>query len=634
MITYVQDPIRLNECIEWLNRQTTIGLDTETNGLDPLINKVLLIQVGTDETQFVINTYKLDLREFFVALNREDLVKVLHNAVFDYGMLYTNYEFRLDNFVCTMIANKLLTQGRQLERNSYAAICEKYIGVKIDKEEQTSFVDMEPGDYIDKDQVMYSSIDVKYLPRLYDIIQGLLNSRGMELVAKIEYETIKVTAEMQVHGVYIDTSLWLDLKNDAEQNAERTKGELEILFEPHCSKNIFGDLLFDPIVVTSESKPMKKNIKGKPGVKSKPKVKAETLLNINSNIQVKYLLEKCTGLKLDSTDGKYLLEFDEPVIEKLLEYRKYAKLVSTYGEEFIKEHVNPITKRIHPTFKQLGTESGRYSCDKPNLQNIPKSQKYRTPFCVKDPNYRIVSADFSAQELALIAFITKEPKFLEALTGGLDIHCVSGSLLYDIPYEDFFDHDETGKRLGRNKEMDKKYRNPAKSITFGLAYGMGPKKLAKSLGITIAEAKKLLDKYFTVFPNIKSKLNEFTTLVKNNKYAWSPLDGRRRDFSNIDWDDNRKVSHAVNAAKNLPFQGGGATITKLAMCNVRREFLNKGYDAELILTVHDELLAEVHESVAEECKNIIEQEMIGAFNYFAPGIPMKVDAQIGTYWIH
>ena len=163
---------------------------------------------------------------------------------------------------------------------------------------------------------------------------------------------------------------------------------------------------------------------------------------------------------------------------------------------------------------------------------------------------------------------------------------------------------------------------------------MGPKKLAKSLGITVAEAKKLLDKYFTVFPNIKSKLNEFTTLVRNNKYAWSPLDGRRRDFSSIDWDDNRKVSHAVNAAKNLPFQGGGATITKLAMCNVRREFLNKGYDAELILTVHDELLAEVHESIADECKDIIEREMIDAFNYFAPGIPMKVDAQVGTHWIH
>ena len=484
MITYVQDAVRLNECIEWLYRQSVVGLDTETNGLNPLINKVLLIQVGTEETQYVINTYKLDLREFFVALNRDDLVKILHNAVFDYSMLYTNYEVKLNNFVCTMIANKLLTQGRQLERNSYAAICEKYIGVKIDKEEQTSFIDMEPGDYIDKDQVMYSSIDVKYLSQVYNIIQGLLNARGMELVSKIEYETIKVTAEMQVHGVYIDTKLWLDLKDDAEQNAERSKGELEIMFEPHCSKNIFGDLLFDPIVTASESRPLKKNTKGSTTAKTKakPKVKAETLLNINSNIQVKYLLEKCTGLKLDSTDGKYLLEFDDPVIDKLLEYRKYAKLVSTYGEEFINEHVNPITKRIHPTFKQLGTESGRYSCDKPNLQNIPKSQKYRTPFCVNNPAYRIISADFSAQELALIAFITKEPKFLEALTGGLDIHCVSGSLLYDIPYENFFDHDETGKRLGRNKEMDKKYRNPAKSITFGLALNPCAKKIRPIAG--------------------------------------------------------------------------------------------------------------------------------------------------------
>jgi DNA polymerase I-like protein with 3'-5' exonuclease and polymerase domains len=620
---------KLQECLNWLNEQSLIGLDTETNGLDPITSKVLLIQIGTEVTQYVIDTYKLKehIPTLLNTLNLPFLKKVLHNAVFDYGMLYSNYNFQLDNFVCTLTANKLLNQGRKTEHHSLAALLDKYLSIKLDKETRSSFIDMKYGDNFTEDQIKYSGLDVKYLPKLFGIVNNLIKLRNLSLVAELEYETIKVTAEMQIKGIYIDQEKWLDLKKEAEVLANNAFAKAEKYFAPYCTKDMFGDLLFDQSLINA--KQTKKTV-------GKPKKVKTTLVpfNINSNIQTKAILEKILGHPLDSTDSKYLAEFDHPAIDALLEYRKYYKLITTYGEEFITDNVHPVTKRIHTTFKQLGTESGRYSSDHPNLQNIPHQQSYRTPFCVQSPDRRIISADFSAQELALIAKITQEPNFIEALKSGKDVHCYSASLLHNIPYEQFFDYDENGNVIGFNKKMKKEYRDPTKSITFGLVYGMGPGKLAKQLNISFSEAKTLIDKYFKMFPQVKIKLNEFVEALYKNKYAYSPLDGRRRDFSDIDWDDKKIVSHAVNAAKNLPFQGSGASITKLAMCNIRRRFLKENLDAFIILTVHDEVLVECHESIATTCAKIVEIEMIEAFNYFAPDIPMKVDAQIGTHWIH
>jgi len=211
----------------------------------------------------------------------------------------------------------------------------------------------------------------------------------------------------------------------------------------------------------------------------------------------------------------------------------------------------------------------------------------------------------------------------------MDIHSYSASLIYGIPYESFFD--ASGKI---KDDMKNKYRNPAKSLTFGLIYGIGPMKLSLNLNISIQEARNLMNKYFTTFPLIKKTLEDLIKEAEKNRYALSPLDGRRRDLTTFDWDDSKQVAHAKNITKNLPFQGCGASTTKLAMCKLKKIIDEKKYDAKIINAIHDEILIEVHKNEAEEVAKVVKESMISAFNHYAPSVPMKVEPAIAREWIH
>lgn len=163
---------------------------------------------------------------------------------------------------------------------------------------------------------------------------------------------------------------------------------------------------------------------------------------------------------------------------------------------------------------------------------------------------------------------------------------------------------------------------------------MGVKKLANELKITLDEAKALMNKYFKVFPSIKKLMDEFTTQVNKTHVAISPLDGRRRDLTSIDWDNKKHVAHAINIAKNLPFQGSGATVTKLAMCKMRKYINENNLDAKLVLTVHDEILVVANKNISKQVAEILKEKMISAFNHFAPGTLMKVKPDISDHWVH
>lgn len=163
---------------------------------------------------------------------------------------------------------------------------------------------------------------------------------------------------------------------------------------------------------------------------------------------------------------------------------------------------------------------------------------------------------------------------------------------------------------------------------------MGPGKLARELGITLDEAKQLFNKYFETFPNIKKLMDRLTEEVKRNKYAYSELDKRRRDLTSLDWDNPRKAAHGINQAKNLPFQGTGASITKLAVCMIREEIIAHNYDARILCTVHDEILVETNINCLTEVKDLVYNLMIKAFNHFAKEVVAEVSLEVGTKWIH
>jgi len=632
-IKYIDAPSKVDDALTELHGYPELGFDTETTGLDPLTDKVLLLQVGTPTVQFVFNVHEIgheNTMRVLHLLKQSEVTKVAHNAKFDYTMIKSNYGVDLPNIVCTMIGSMLLTKGIVSADNSLDGCLTKYLGMKMNKAKQKSFIDMKVGDSFTWSQILYAAKDVEMIIPLKNKIVDLLNERGMKQLSELEFETVRVCGDMQLNGIYLDGKKWLALLDDAKAMSKKAKAELDEHVKDHAQLDIFG-------VPT---------------------------VNYASPLQLKPLIEKITGKALESTGVRDLERIDHPMVKSLLNFREAHKKVTTYGASFLQKHVHKKTKRVHSNFKQLGTDSGRMSSSSPNMQNIPSAQKYRSCFTNQKPGYKIISADFSGQELRLLAHISQEQAFIKALNENKDLHSYSASLIFGVPYEDFFYYGKDGIReacddndsldpfelsLDSNQndmvvdnvgdplirpEMKKKYRTPCKSITFGLIYGMGASKLADTLKITIAEAKELIGKYFDTFPTIRDLLDRLTQEAMARKYAYSPLDGRRRIFSGIDWDHGGKVAHMKNIAKNQPFQGAGASVTKLALCRMKHRIDSTGWDAKIINVVHDEILIEVLEEQAEEVAKALEEIMKESFNFYAPDIPMVAKAEIANEWRH
>ena len=207
---------------------------------------------------------------------------------------------------------------------------------------------------------------------------------------------------------------------------------------------------------------------------------------------------------------------------------------------------------------------------------------------------------------------------------------------------DFFEYEDTARTIIKvDKKGDpifeakmKILRDNTKKTTFGILYGMGPSKLADELGITKEEAIKLIRMYFDTFPKVEQLMIKLANDAIKNKYALSPLDGRKLFFYDLDWNHVGKVAHAQRQAQNLPFQGAGASTTKLALVNIDAKIKEKGYTAEILFAVHDEINLICIDDQADECAKMVEDEMISAFNKYAPSVVMEVKPAIGDYWIH
>ena len=539
------------EVLPFLLRERELGLDVESTGLDPLTSKVLLLQIGNSYKQYILDIARLgeSVNMVFECIKDRgrSLLLIGHNMGFDYSLIRTNFNFRLPFVACTMIAEKLLNSGKKIEAN-LEAVVEKYLGVKLNKLAQETFQHMKFGDTFSSEQLLYAGDDVKYLVPLRREQQKLIHSRKMGELMLVEDETAMVTGDLKVDGIKINKTKWLALRDIVEAEAEKIKIKLHDHFRSHTQKDLFG----------------------------------EPVINLNSPKQLLPLLSKICGTRFKSTDEKTLIAYQDKfdVIKDLLEYRKARKRIDTYGQSFIDQHVSPIDGRIHSDFDQLGAESGRFSSRNPNMTNIPRDQAYRTPF-EAEPGFKIISADFSQQELRLLAQLSKEEKFIYALRNNMDLHCYSASLLNGIPYENFFDEN------GEVKKSMKNLRTHIKTVTFGLIYGMGVYKLAASLKIDVDAAKKLFKDYFDTFPSIKKLMDSLVENLMQTHIAESPLDGRRRDLTSIDWDNKRQVAHAVNIAKNMPFQGCGASTTKFAACLIRRQIIKGGYNSRINNVIHD-----------------------------------------------
>jgi DNA polymerase-1 len=341
-----------------------------------------------------------------------------------------------------------------------------------------------------------------------------------------------------------------------------------------------------------------------------------SLLNIDSPIQLKEALDKY-GLKLESTKDAELAKYRGiELIDAVLEYRKYAKLISTYSESLI-EKIKEKTGRLHTEFRQM-VATGRMSSSKPNLQNIPKKQMYRSCFIAND-GYRLITADMHGAELRILGNLSKEPMFIDAYAHGIDLHTKAASEVYEVPMD----------------KVDEDMRDSIKAIQFGIIYGMSKFGLSRRLSISESKADALINNYFRKFPIVKSYLDKAGKDGVYKRYSRT-ISGRKRFYRLPDYSDPsfKKIKSGIERqAKNAGIQGANADTIKQAMVYLVDRLGESGLDAKLISTVHDEVIVESRKEQVEEVSSIITRSIIDGFGHYFHLIPMETDALVGPCWL-
>ncbi len=356
-------------------------------------------------------------------------------------------------------------------------------------------------------------------------------------------------------------------------------------------------------------------------------IAGDPTLNVSSPKQLGELLfEK---LKLDpkakksargtwSTDEDTLVELadESPVIDAILDYRAAKKLLSTYIEPFPK-YISPVTGRIHTTFNQALTSTGRLSSSNPNLQNIPirsdRGRSIRKAFVAQDADSVIVSADYSQIELRIMAHLCQDEHLIHAFREGIDVHAATASKIFHVPVE----------------SVSADQRRIAKTANFGIMYGISAFGLAQRLRISRAESKKIIDDYFKSFPAIRSFIDQTVAAARENGYV-ETLFGRRRYIPDINSKNMTLRALAERNAVNAPIQGTSADIIKIAMIGIDRRIREAGLNARMVLQVHDELVFESPVPEVDTLKRLVVEEMEGVIRL---SVPLTVECNDGKNWL-
>lgn len=329
--------------------------------------------------------------------------------------------------------------------------------------------------------------------------------------------------------------------------------------------------------------------------------------NINSTRQLSQILFEDLGLKHGkktkigySTNANILnkLKGEHEIIDLILDYRKYFKMLSTYINGY-KKQISPVTGLVHTTFNQVHTATGRLSSREPNLQNIPVrdelGKEIRKLFFARDDDHILIDADYSQIELRLLAHFSKSKTLIDAFNNDIDIHSVTASQVFNVPLN----------------SVTPKMRSSAKAVNFGIIYGISDFGLSENLKISPSVAGEYIKKYFEMYPNVKEYMNNNVEFARKNGYAVT-LFKRKRYIRDINSSNYNLRSFAERVAMNMPLQGTASDIIKIAMINVYKRLKSRNLQSKLILQVHDELIIDALKSEAQEVKNILIEEMQNA----------------------
>lgn len=610
----------IRDAVNWLNITNIFAVDTETEGFFDHHNNVVMLQFGDEYTQFVVDVRGMsreDLDQLKPHFESKDKLKLFHNAKFDLKFLRKSFGWNVENIYDTFIAECCLTNGEKDRRLGLDHVVYKYCGVTdVDKSERNQFTKLNGAPFTYK-QIFYGANDVKPLlcvreKQLEEIVKWKL-----EPVVELENKACIVLADIEYNGAYLDAEAWLELAEKAESKMNVYEKNLDELAEKDTRlskylKTYIQSTLFD--VPTRRL-----------DIKWASPTQAERVF-------------KTLGLEVDGSGALEIVKYQnkEPLVKAFLDYKKEQKLTTTYGADFLK-YINPVTKRVHTDFWQI-LDTHRISSNNPNLQQIPAKKidgGYPYFACFKAPKgYKIVGADFSGQELRLIAEGSQDPVWLDCFNNGGDLHGRIAAMIFNMPEADVKGSPEF-VYVGPTKVYlrGKSPRDVTKTINFMLAYGGSKFKLSDTLGIEVDAAGAIIDKYFELVPGVASFLNKLAVYGTRNQYirSYKPYSIVRR-FTGYDFTNPKDIGDVQRRSKNTPIQGTGAQMCKLALVNLREKVKEVPYHVEIFLQVHDAIYTYVEETHAEEWAVIQKEVMEDAGRVFIKSIPVISDTKISDYW--
>lgn len=582
----ITEPAALREACDNLKQEEYLGFDTETTELDPYDGYIRLVQLSNGRDTKVVDLQPFiergelntlpelaPLRELLAA---ERPVKIAHNAKFDAKWTRHHLGTDLGGIFDTLLASQLIAAGDQDRRHNLGSVAEFFLGIEMDKTEQIS--DWSAAE-LSTAQIEYAAKDAAAMVPLREKIVERLKQDDLIRAAKLEFDCVMPIAAMELAGFNIDVECWREQIKRVKKEQERVGFELQKMLSAGVAQaSLFGV--------------------------------AE--INLNSQAQVTDAL-KNLGVPIgESTRGWEIQPLAEeyPVVAKLLEYRGVAKSLTSFGENIL-EFIKPETGRIHADFRQIGAPTGRFSCSKPNLQQIPHEEEYRR--CFRAPEgRRLVIADYSQVELRILADFSGDQNFINAFISGEDFHATTAAQIFNI----------------RPEEVTADQRSFAKRLNFGVVYGIGAQRFAMMTGLTQTEAEDIMRKYFATYPGLDAWLREAGRKVVAERIART-ASGRMMRFRFED-EDRRAVSSARRNGKNMPIQGTSADILKRSLRLLYDQIGDS--TARLVNIVHDEIIVEADAKEAEDAADKLEKAMCEAGEEYIKKVPVKVDVKISDQW--
>ena len=564
----------IDDVVSYCINKTVLGVDTETEGLDFTCKKMIMFQIGDEENQYVIDTRYISIEPLREILSG-NITKIFHNAKFDYKFIKKWSGITCQGIYDTFLVELVNSCGKNI---GYALkdLCKRYFNVELSKNVRNKFVNLN-GSPFDDNQIVYGAKDVEYLCKIRELQIPVTEKYRLQNVVKLENEVVLAFADIEYNGLDLDKEQWNSIESQSMKNAEMLMINLDQMIIENNSLNKFTYKYIQTDMFTSVDELRKVNVKW-----TSPKQVLEVF--------------KTLIPKLENVNGKemYKYRFKFSIIDEYIKYKEAMKLYTSYGQTFLKNLSND--EKIHTNFHQI-LDTGRVSSSKPNMQQIPADNKFRNCF-IAPQGWKFVSADYSSQELNVIAFGSKDPVWIEALKKGEDLHSTCAELVYG---DEWINSAKDNCTYFKNKTKcncpeHKKLRTNVKTINFGLAYGMGPNKLADTLNINVEAAKELINRYFKEFPSIKGFLDKLGNYGKKYGYIKTfPPYNRKRWFSNWYpkiWNNKSSIMELGSierASKNTPIQGASADMTKRALVLMRAHIKTFDVPVKLVMTVHDQI---------------------------------------------